>query len=86
MFPQFYLYNESVVRNMAGLIYDENALVNGQMYKYTEHLHARINKYTGAGRTIVTYYNIDDSNTTTSLGFDDAYQTLSTSTPSLFFA
>ena len=54
MFPQFYLYNESVVRNMAGLIYDENALVNGQMYKYTEHLHARINKYTGAGRTIVT--------------------------------
>lgn len=81
MFPQFYFYIESVVRNMAGLIYDENALVNGQMYKYTEHLHARINKYTGAGRTIVTYYNIDDSNTTTSLGFDDAYQIIGPDSP-----
>lgn len=66
---------------MAGLIYDENSLVKSQMYKYDKYLHSRINKYTGSGRTLVTYYNIDDSNTTTSLGFDDAYQIIGVDSP-----
>ena len=51
---------------MSGLIYDEQALVQNQMYKYDKYLHTRINKYTDAPRTLVTYYNINDENTTTS--------------------
>ena len=63
------------------LIYDENALVDQQMYKYDKWIHSRINKYTGSGRTLVTYYNIDEQNTTTSLGLDEAYQILGTDSP-----
>lgn len=66
---------------MAGLVYDENALVNGQIYKYDKFLHSRINKYTGDTRTLVTYYNIDDACTTTSLGFNTAYQILGNDSP-----
>lgn len=66
---------------MAGLIYDEGSLVDAQMYKYDKFLHSRINKYTGSGRTLVTYYNIDESNTTDSLGFDNAYQIIGVDSP-----
>lgn len=66
---------------MAHLVYDENALSEQQMYQYDKFLHSRVNKYTGSGRTLVTYFNIDDANTTTSLGFDDAYHILGTDSP-----
>lgn len=66
---------------MANLIYDERSLVDGQMYKYDKYLHSRINKYTGAGRTLVTYFNIDDATTTTGIGFDTVYQILGTDSP-----
>ena len=66
---------------MPQLIYDENSLVNGQMYKYDKWLHSRINKYTGSGRTLVTYLSINDQNTTDSLGLNDAYQILGIDSP-----
>lgn len=66
---------------MAGLIYDENALVDSQMYKYDKFLHSRINKYTGSGRTIVTYFSCNDVQTSTSLGMGDAYQILGADSP-----
>ena len=66
---------------MAQLVYDEQSLVDSQMYKYDKFLHSRINKYTGAGRTLVTYYNIDEQNTTTGLGFDAVYQILGPDSP-----
>lgn len=66
---------------MSGLIYDENALVDNQMYKYDKYLHSRINKYTGDGRTIVTYFNIDDKQTTTSLGTETSYAILGVDSP-----
>lgn len=66
---------------MPQLIYDENSLVNGQMYKYDKWLHSRINKYTGSGRTLVTYFSINDQNTTDSLGLNDAYQILGIDSP-----
>lgn len=61
---------------MSGLIYDEQSLVDSQLYKYDKFLHSRINKYTGDGRTPVTYYNINDPNTTMSLGLNETYQIL----------
>jgi len=66
---------------MSQLIYDENALVDGQIYKYDKYMHSRINKYTDANRVLVTYYNIDEVNTTDSLGLNDAYQILGPDSP-----
>lgn len=66
---------------LAKLIYDESALVDSQMYKYDLFLHSRLNKYTGDGRTIVTYYNINDQQTTTSLGMETHYQILGPDSP-----
>lgn len=66
---------------MAQLIYDEPSLVNSQMYQYDIFLHSRLNRYTGDGRTMVTYYNINDNTTTTSLGFETIYQTLGPDSP-----
>ena len=66
---------------MPRLVYDETSLVDQQIYKYDKFLHSRINKYTGGGRTLVTYWNINDENTTTSLGMNDAYQILGNDSP-----
>lgn len=69
---------------MANLVYDERSLVDEQMYKYDKFLHSRINKYTGSGRTLVTYYNINEPNTTTGVGFEDIYQVIGTDSPLRF--
>lgn len=66
---------------MAGLIYDEKTLVQNQMYKYDKYLHTRMNKYTGDARTLVTYWNINDAETTTSLGMGTHYQILGVDSP-----
>lgn len=66
---------------MTNLVYDEESLVDNQMYKYDKYLHARVNKYTGAGRTYVIYWSIDDAHTTTSLGMGTAYQILGIDSP-----
>ena len=66
---------------MGGLIYDEQALIDSQVYKYDQFLHSRLTKYTGDGRTIVTYWNINDDQTTTSFGTDTHYQILGTDSP-----
>lgn len=65
----------------SGLIYDEKALVENQMYKYDKYLHSRINKYTGSTRTLVDYWNINDANSTTSLGMGTHYQILGPDSP-----
>ena len=66
---------------MTGLIYDEESLIDSQVYKYDQFLHSRITKYTDAGRTIVTWWNINDDKTTTSLGTATHYQILGTDSP-----
>lgn len=66
---------------MAGLIFDEKSLVDSQIHKYKENLRSRINIYTGDGRTHVTYYNINDEHTTTSLGTETNYGVLSKDSP-----
>lgn len=66
---------------MSGLVYDEQALLNQEMYKYDKYLHSRVNKYTGAGRILTIYYNINDANTTSSMGFDTHYQILGPNSP-----
>ena len=66
---------------MAQLVYDENSLVDSQMYKYDKFLHSRINKYTGAGRTLVTYFNLNERNTTDSLGMGTHYQVIGPDSP-----
>lgn len=69
---------------MSNLVYDENSLVDSQMYKYDQFLHNRLTKYTGAGRTLVKYFSINDPDTTTSLGFEDIYQVLGPNSPLRF--
>lgn len=69
---------------MGQLIYDEQSLTESQMYKYDMFLHTRLNKYTGSGRTLVTYYNINEQDTTTALGMDNIYQTLGPESPLRF--
>lgn len=66
---------------MAGLIYDEQSMVENQMYKYDKFLHSRINKYTGDSRTLVTYFNINDSESSVSLGMETHYQILGPDSP-----
>lgn len=63
------------------IIFDERSTIDGQLYKYDEVLHNRINKYTGDGRTIVIYFSINDDRTTDSLGLNDAYQILGKDSP-----
>lgn len=69
---------------MSQLIYDQEALVQNQMYKYDAFLHSRLTQYTGDGRTLVTYYNINDQQTTTSLGMETHYQVLGVDSPLRF--
>ena len=66
---------------MAQLIYDEKSLVDNQIFKYDKFLHSRINKYTGNGRTLVTYFNLNERNTTDSLGMGTHYQILGDDSP-----
>ena len=66
---------------MTGLIFDENALLNDQMYKYDKFLHSRINKYTGDGRVLVIYYNINDSQSSLSMGMETHYQIIGVDSP-----
>lgn len=66
---------------MSRLEYDEQSLVDSQMYKYDKFLHSRITKYTGAGRTLVKYFNINDANTSSSMGFNTHYQILGNDSP-----
>lgn len=66
---------------MSRLIYDEKELVDSQIYKYDKFLHSRINKYTGDARTLVTYFSIDEENTTGSLGLGTHYQVLGPDSP-----
>ena len=68
----------------SGLIFDEQSLVDGNVYKYDEYLHTRINKYTGSGRIIVKYWSQCDSQTTDSLGFNTHYQILGPDSPLRF--
>lgn len=51
------------------------------MYQYDKFLHSRINKYTGDGKTLVTYYNINDGQSSTSLGMETHYQILGRDSP-----
>ena len=69
---------------MAKLIYDENVLVDQQMYKYDKFLHSRINKYTGNSRTLVTYFNINDKETSLSFGMETHYAVLGKDSPLRF--
>lgn len=69
---------------MTGLIFDENALIDDQLYKYDKVLHSRITKYTGDGRTLVTYFSINDDHTTDSFGLNDVYQILGKDSPFRF--
>lgn len=66
---------------MSGLVYDENTLISEQLYKYDQFLHSRINKYTGEGRTLVTYFNISDQDTTSSIGMNTNYRVLGPDSP-----
>lgn len=66
---------------MSSLIYDEKSLVEGQLKQYDKFFHSRINKYDGATRTLVTYFNINDENTTLSLGLGTHYQILGPNSP-----
>lgn len=66
---------------MSGLIFDEKALIDDQVYKYDEYLHSRMNKYTGAGRIIVKYWSINDANTSSSLGMGTHYRILGNDSP-----
>jgi hypothetical protein len=66
---------------MTGLIFDEQSLIDEHVYKYDKFLHNRINKYTGAGRIIIKYWSINDTNTSTSMGFNTHYQILGNDSP-----
>lgn len=66
------------------LIYDENSLVDDQLYKYDKYLHSRINRYTDDARTLVTYFNVNETHTTTSLGMNMYNQTLGPDSPFRF--
>ena len=66
---------------MSELYYDENSLVDSQMYKYDKFLHSRINKYTGDSRTLVQYFNINDEETTASMGLETMYQVIGMDSP-----
>lgn len=77
----FVLLHIKEVMLLAELVYDEQALVDSQIYKYDKFLHSRINKYTGSGRTIVTYFSINDSKSSLSFGMNTYYQTLGNDSP-----
>lgn len=68
----------------SGLIFDENTLIENQLYKYDEFLHSRINKFTGDGRCLATYFSLNEPNTTMSLGLNENYRVLGKDSPFRF--
>lgn len=72
---------EVSIHMAGGLIFDEQSLIDDSVYKYDQYLHNRINRYTDAGRTMVIYFSINDSNTSVSLGLNVHYQILGPDSP-----
>lgn len=57
---------------MAGqLIFNEESMINGNVFKFEQRLQTHVNKYIENGMILTTYYSQRDSSTTVDRGFQD---------------
>lgn len=53
---------------MAGLIFDEKTLLDGNLFKYEQRLHSHLNKYVQGGAILTTYFSQEDNAITVDRG------------------
>lgn len=56
---------------MNGLIFDEQSMIDGNIFKFEERLHSHMNKYVENGAILVTYYSQKESASTVDRGLQD---------------
>ena len=53
---------------MGEMIFDQKALINGNIFKFEERLHTKLNRFANNGSVLVDYYSQDDLSTTVDRG------------------
>ena len=56
---------------MAGLIFDEKTMLDGNIFKFEQRLHSHMNKYIDNGAILTTYYSQDLNSSTVDRGLKD---------------
>ena len=56
---------------MAGLIFDEKTMLDGNIFKFEQRLHSHMNKYIENGALLTTYYSQDINSSTVDRGLKD---------------
>ena len=70
---------------MAGLVFDESTLVNGNIFKYENRLHSKLNRFIESGPTIVTYFRQAENETTVNRGMQDINELFGNHSPIRYF-
>ena len=53
---------------MSGLIFDQKQLINGNIFKFEDRLHTKMNRFMHTGSILATYYSQDETSTTVDRG------------------
>ena len=69
---------------MSSLIFNEEAMINGNIFKYESRLKSHTMKYLGESALLVTYYNIRDNATTVDRGLQDIAELFGNKSPLRF--
>ena len=69
---------------MANLVFNEEAVLNGNVFKYEQRLKSQANKYVENGAILTTYYHIHDTAVTVDRGLKDIAQLFGKDSPLRF--
>jgi hypothetical protein len=71
---------------MASLIFNEESLINNNLFRFEERLHSQVSKFVGEGAVLTTYYQLKDNATTVDRGIKDIEQLFGHKSPLRFNA
>jgi hypothetical protein len=66
---------------MADLIFNEESMLNGNIFKFEQRLQSHVNKYIENGALLTTYYSQNENNTTVDRGIQDIDQLFGKQSP-----
>lgn len=69
---------------MAGLIFDEKSMINGNVFKYEQRLQSHMNKYIGTGFVLGTYFSQNENASTVDRGLQSGDQLFGQKSPTRF--
>ena len=66
---------------MGEMIFDQKALINGNIFKFEDRLHSKLNRFTSNGSVLVDYYSQDDTSITVDRGTQNIDQLFGKNSP-----